>query len=250
MPKTPAASSDHDVGTRLKRLRAKLGLTGEEIARRLEVSRPYWSALENGKRAPGRKLLSAMERVFGVRPDYVALGSGAMFHRLALASQQVDVRSPAGLTAGESPPPWQGADGRLVLALPTGAEPRYEVIPRMEAEALAPAGDFAFSRDWLKRHLGHTSGRLATLQVRGDAMLPTLHDGDTVIVDTGVRRVEASGIYVLALHGDRQVRRIQRMLDDSLLILSDNAAYGKEDVPPARAKALEVAGRVVWPRLA
>jgi phage repressor protein C with HTH and peptisase S24 domain len=250
MPKTPALASDHEVGARLKRLRAKLGLTGEEIARRLEVSRPYWSALENGKRKPGRKLLSTLERVFGVRPDYVALGSGSMFHRLALASQQVDARAATGLMAGESPPPWPGADGRLVLALPTGTEPRYEVIPRMEAEALAPAGDFAFSRDWLKRHLGHTSGRLATLQVRGDAMLPTLHDGDTVIVDTGVRRVEASGIYVLALHGDRQVRRIQRMLDDSLLILSDNAAYGKEDLPPARAKALEVAGRVVWPRLA
>jgi phage repressor protein C with HTH and peptisase S24 domain len=250
MRKTPAASPEHDVGARLKRLRAKLGLTGEEIARRIEVSRPYWSALENGKRTPGPKLLSALQRVFGVRPDYVALGSGPMFHRLAPKSQQVDVHAATALVAGEPPAPWPGTDGRLALALPGGVEPRYEVIPRMAADALEPAGDFAFSRDWLKRHLGHTSGRLATLQVRGDAMLPTLHDGDTVIVDTGVRWVEASGIYVLALHGDRQVRRIQRMLDDSLVILSDNAAYGKEDLPPPRAKALDVAGRVVWPRLA
>jgi transcriptional regulator with XRE-family HTH domain len=232
MPKTPAVASHHDIGVRLKRIRAKLGLTGEEVARRLEVSRPYWSALENGKRPPGRKLLSTLERVFAVRADYVTSGGGPMFQRLASASQQVDAPVPTPLLlAGETQPP-------------------YEVIPRIEAGGLEPAGDFAFSREWLRRHLGHTSGRLASLQVHGDAMLPTLHDGDSVIVDTGVQRVEASGIYVIALQGDRQVRRIQRLLDDSLLIMSDNPAYGKETVPPVRAKSLEVVGRVVWPRIA
>lgn len=236
MPKIPAAAFDPDIGTRLKRIRTKLALTGEQIARRLEISRPYWSALENGKRAPGRKLLSALERVFGVRPDYVSAGSGAMFLRVAPASQQVDepnagTRPSGALLAGESPPK------------------NYEVIPKLAAEELDPAGDFAFSREWLRRHLGHTSGRLATLQVRGDAMQPTLHDGDTVIVDTGVQRVEASGLYVIALRGDRQVRRVQRLLDDSLLLISDNPAYGKETVPVARAKALEVVGLIVWPRL-
>jgi phage repressor protein C with HTH and peptisase S24 domain len=40
------------------------------------------------------------------------------------------------------------------------------------------------------------------------------------------------------------------MLDDSLLIICDNPAYGKETVPAARVKALEVVGRVVWPRIA
>jgi transcriptional regulator with XRE-family HTH domain len=250
MPKTPARPTE-DIGVRLKRLRAKLGLTGEEIAQRLDVSRPYWSALENGRRPPGRKLLATLERVFGVRPDYVAVGTGAMFHRLAPSSQQVDGTFVGGpIVASETEPAWAGTRGRLVLALHTGSTQRYEVIPRMAAEALEPEGDLAFSRDWLRRHLGHAAGPLATLQVAGDAMLPTLHDGDTVIVDTGLQRVEASGIYVIAQHGDRQVRRVQRMLDDSLLIICDNPAYGKETVPAARVKALEVVGRVVWPRIA
>jgi phage repressor protein C with HTH and peptisase S24 domain len=269
MTKTTPPTPDGDLGARLKKVRAKLGLTGEEVARRLEISRPYWSALENGKRPPGRKLLAAIERVFGVRPDYLIGGSGAMFHRVAETSQQVDERSPrpaTPLTVGEARVAWPGVDAGepLVLALSTGpgnSVRRYEVLPRIgplqpsarrgrgAAAAMDRAGDFAFSLDWLRDNLGHTSGRLATLQVDGDAMLPSLHDGDTVVIDTGVHRVEASGVYVIALHGDRLVRRIQRMLDDSLLIMSDNPAYGKETVPPARAKALEVVGRVVWPRM-
>ena len=270
MTKTTPPTPDGDLGTRLRKVRAKLGLTGEEIARRLEISRPYWSALENGKRTPGRKLVTALERVFSIRPDYLIDGSGAMFHRVAETSQHVDEHGVHGvppLVAGEARTPWPGpdADEPLLLSLSTGtgsAPRRYEVLPKVgpvpsgarrgrgAAAVLHRAGDFAFSLEWLRDNLGHTSGRLATLQVDGDAMLPTLHDGDTVVIDTGVHRVEASGVYVIALHGDRLVRRIQRMLDDSLLIMSDNPAYGRETVPPSRAKTLDVVGRVVWPRMA
>ena len=245
-----------------KIIRAKLGLKGEEIALRVEVSRTYWSALENG-RVPGPKLLSALERVFSVRPEYVLKGSGPMFSKLASASQQVDEGGDA-LVVREGDAAWAGhTSERLVLALPTGAGTRrYEVIPKIvpatgsarrkpvKPDLLEPAGDLAFSVDWLRRHLGHTSGRLATLQVRGDAMVPALHEGDTVVIDTAVQRVEASGLYVIALRGDRLVRRVQRLLDDSLQIMSDNPAYGTETVSPAQARSLEVVGRVVWPRVA
>ncbi|MEW6707406.1 MAG: LexA family transcriptional regulator [Pseudomonadota bacterium] len=268
MSKPISFPPERDVGARLKRARVKLGLTGEEMARRVEVSRPYWSALENGKRTPGPKLLSALERVFALRPEYVTTGSGPMFSRFAPASQQVDESAGRALVASEARAPWPeraAAGGRWVLALPSAegatAARRYEVLPSIPAlpasakrrrggPAADKAGDIAFSQEWLRRHLGHTSGQLATLQVQGDAMLPALHDGDTVVVDTGAQRVEASGIYVIALRGDRLVRRVQPMLDGSLVIASDNPAYGKETVPAARAQRLEVVGRVVWPRLA
>lgn len=277
MSKPPAGITEADIGTRLKNVRATLGLTGAVMARRLDITRPYWSALENGKRPLGKKLLSTLERVFAVRPEYVANGLEPMFHRLTSKSQHVDEcadivaaqKAPKPLMAGESNAPWDGKEmvqTPWVLALPTGeneaALRRYEVIPKIivtaeahqkrlgEPGTLDWAGDFAFSLEWLRRHLGHTSGRLATLQVCDDAMRPGLHEGDTVVVDTGVRRIETSGIYVLALHGDRLVRRVQRLLDDSLVIMSDNPAYGKETVPQPRARSLEVVGRVVWPRIA
>lgn len=146
-----------------------------------------------------------------------------------------------------------------------GATKDYEVIPHFTAEASAgkavarqgpvnqeldQAGDMAFSSDWLRDNLGHTSGQLASVRVRGDSMAPTLADGETIMIDTAVRRVDVSGIYVIEAHGDRLVKRIDRKLDNSLVIISDNKAYPPEVVPAGMLGDIRVVGRMVgrWQR--
>ncbi len=146
-----------------------------------------------------------------------------------------------------------------------GATKDYEVIPHFKAAASAgsvgahaeavsqeldQAGEMAFSSDWLRDNLGHTSGQLASVRVRGDSMTPTLMDGETIMIDLAVRRVDVSGIYVIEAHGDRLVKRIDRKLDSSLVIISDNKAYPAETVPPSRLADIKVIGRMVgrWQR--
>lgn len=146
-----------------------------------------------------------------------------------------------------------------------GATKDYEVIPHFTAEASAggvvahgepvnqeldQAGDMAFSSAWLRDNLGHTSGKLASVRVRGDSMAPTLLDGETIMIDMAVRRVDVSGIYVIEAHGDRLVKRIDRKLDNSLMIISDNKAYPPEAVPASRLGDIKVVGRLVgrWQR--
>jgi DNA-binding XRE family transcriptional regulator len=97
---------DHETGLRLQRVRAKLGLSGADVADRLEISRGYWSELENSKAAPGKSVLSALRRVFGVRVEYVLSGAAPMFEPGEDGDAQqvdiVDVRGPvAGGPAGE-----------------------------------------------------------------------------------------------------------------------------------------------------
>lgn len=152
----------------------------------------------------------------------------------------------------------------LVLGLSMGdAGPQleYEVIPTLCGGANGPnrsateplridrAGDVAMTYDWLRRHLGHTSGNLASVQVIGDSMQPTLLDGDTIIIDRGVQELSVDAIYVVHMLGQRLVKRVQRKFDGSVVIISDNQAYERETVPRARVAEIEVLGRMVWPRV-
>lgn len=86
---------------------------------------------------------------------------------------------------------------------------------------------------------------LAVIQVGGDSMWETLHDGDKVLVNRGERRIVKPGIYILAYEGELLVKRCQRNLNDgSVMVSSDNPAYAsfKVDDP----EVLNVIGRVVW----
>lgn len=49
-------------GENLHAKRAKLGLSAEELAKRVHVSRSYITLLESGKRLPGKTLLPKIAR--------------------------------------------------------------------------------------------------------------------------------------------------------------------------------------------
>ena len=110
------------------------------------------------------------------------------------------------------------------------------------------AGELAFSWDWLQRQMQHTSGKLATVQVVGDSMANTLLDGDTIIIDIAEKDFTVDSIYVIVMNGRRMVKRVQRKFDGSLVIISDNKAYGREAIPRAQAAEISVVGRMVWPK--
>ena len=152
----------------------------------------------------------------------------------------------------------------LEVSTPSGAKTfGYRVIPSFvgsasagpgrgggeSEQAIDQAGEMAFSYDWLRRNLSHTSGELASIQIRGDSMAPTLMDGESIIIDCAVRRVDVNGVYVFNLRGDRLVKRVQRKMDQSLVIMSDNPQYSRETLPGTRANEIEIIGRMVWPRV-
>lgn len=152
----------------------------------------------------------------------------------------------------------------MVLSLDlreAGQQLDYEVIPTLCGGANGPdsgasgplqidrAGDVALTYEWLQRHLGHTTGQLASVRVMGDSMQPTLLDGDTIVIDRGVRELSVDAIYVVHMLGQRLVKRVQRKFDGSVVIISDNTAYERETVPRARVGEIEVLGRMVWPRV-
>lgn len=164
-----------------------------------------------------------------------------------------------------------GAVRPLMLSVPLGAGGEggpsrdYELIPKHLRPASAGrggtlgngaqddvvdlVGELAFSFEWMRQNLSHTTGQVTTIQVRGDSMAVTLLDGDTIIIDEGAQQIDVDGIYVLDIAGRRMVKRVQHLFDGTLVLISDNPSYQRETIPRDRARDVKVIGRMVWPRV-
>ena len=128
-------------------------------------------------------------------------------------------------------------------------------VPRLEVGASAGPGAVAgderarghigFDPAWLRR-LAADPRRLSLIRVEGDSMVPTLADGDEILVD----RADAAdrlrdGVYVLRIEDALVVKRVARHPSGrSLSVSSDNEAY--PSWPECDPRAVEIVGRVVW----
>lgn len=128
--------------------------------------------------------------------------------------------------------------------------PRYDLSASAGHGALVPgeqiADYLAFKAEWVRNTLGIAQKDLALIGVKGDSMQPTLTDGDLVLIDTSRTIVEDSGIYAINLAEALMVKRVQRHLNGSLTVSSDNAKYAPERVQAKDGKLFRVVGRVVW----
>jgi phage repressor protein C with HTH and peptisase S24 domain len=77
-------------------------------------------------------------------------------------------------------------------------------------------------------------------------MVPTIQHGDVLLIDTSDQEFAQYGIYVLEIEGERLVKRVQRKLDGSLTLISDNPSYERDFLPTDKAASVRAVGRVVW----
>jgi phage repressor protein C with HTH and peptisase S24 domain len=131
--------------------------------------------------------------------------------------------------------------------------PPVVLVPRLALGASAgagslddderPAGAMAFDAAWL-RDLGVR--RSSIIRVDGESMVPTLGNGDEIMVDhdDAAERLR-DGVYVLHLDGVLMVKRIAiGPLRGRFSVLSDNPHFRDwADIDPALVR---IVGRVVW----
>lgn len=140
-------------------------------------------------------------------------------------------------------------------ATPSTKEDIYAYIPLYDARCSAGHGawnegtkvlaQLAFTVYSLRKQ-GLNPSRLSAIRVDGDSMVGLLEDGDTVLIDHGRNQLEAEAVYVIRLDDHLYAKRLQRMFDGSIRIISENKAYGELVVPRSQLEDLEIVGRVVW----
>jgi phage repressor protein C with HTH and peptisase S24 domain len=133
-----------------------------------------------------------------------------------------------------------------------GAE--HLAVPVFDLRASAGAGALAsdvvasqhlmFREPWLRR-IASDIRALFVLEISGDSMWETLHDGDHVLVDRAQTNPRREGLYVIRIDDMLQVKRISMHPVSKLLtVKSDNPAYRTyENIPP---EDIAIMGRVVW----
>lgn len=102
----------------------------------------------------------------------------------------------------------------------------------------------SYRLSWLHKH--HLKQEhLKVFEVVGDSMSPFLYPGDTVTVDTSFKDILNSRVYVFTYRGEWRVKRLRKMLDGGLTVISDNQSWPPEIIPASETEHVFIVGRVV-----
>lgn len=196
----------------------------------------------------------------GMNPAQVskAAGFAPTFVRDLLEGRKKSMRADSLQSLAEAlkvTPAWLNGEGALHVAGGSTAAtlrddiaivPIFDIRASAGAGALVDDGQPTAFQPYREAELSRWNiNDLAVIQVGGDSMWETLHDGDKVLVNRGERRIVKPGIYILGYEGELLVKRCQRDLNDGAVIVSsDNPAYQTFRVTDA--DRLDVLGRVIW----
>lgn len=132
------------------------------------------------------------------------------------------------------------------------------LLPRYDVHASAGDGTVALSEDVadflavsrsLIERIASPGARLGIIAATVDSMVPTIQDGDLLIINFSVDRphVDAGGVFVVSYAGGLFVKRLQVMVDGTIQIISDNPAYAPERIERDMADDLmQVHAQVIW----
>lgn len=109
-----------------------------------------------------------------------------------------------------------------------------------------PVAHFAFDHRWLMGTCASDPGCLSIIKVDGDSMVPTIANGEDIMVDRSEDGLRLNdGIYVLRRDDTLIVKRLSlHPVTKRVTISSDNAAYSSW--PDCEPGSIEVVGRVIW----
>lgn len=140
-------------------------------------------------------------------------------------------------------------------AVTSGADD-FVFVPQYDVRASAGHGSLvhseqivdhlAFKKAWVKNSLGCNAKDLALITVKGDSMEPTLSNDDLILVNLQRNQITNNAVYVLQYDGALLVKRIQRLMNGSVVIKGDNPEYRAEELSANQAALLRVFGMVVW----
>ena len=134
----------------------------------------------------------------------------------------------------------------------------FVAIPGVRARASAGGGTIVHTDDeqasklyhfrlsWIEEELDASPGKLRMLRVTGDSMIPTLNDGDTILVDMERNAPHPSGLFVLHDGMGLVAKRIEHIPASDpprIRVTSDNPNYSPYE---CLIDEVNIIGRIRW----
>jgi len=133
--------------------------------------------------------------------------------------------------------------------------PEFAMIPGYNIQVSAghgainneeqPTRYLAFRHRWLK-YRGFNEKDLVVVFAKGDSMEPTISNNNSLLIYTKIETIHDGSIYVIRQDDTLLVKRVQRLLDGNLKLISDNSAYEPMLLTKNSFESLDVVGQVVW----
>lgn len=220
------------MGTVADRLKVIIGnRSNSEFARSISVREGTVRSWLTGASLPGAEALMEIQRVHGYSIDWILTGS---------ASQKTDGSQKNDLVSVAT----EGAD-----------EDQYAAIQRLKVTASAGAGAFNSATPevesvripaWVLRRLGLKAASARVISSRGISMMPTIGDGDLLVVDVSKdHRIPTDGlIYVLSIDNELLVKRLRQSSSGWILVSDNREMYPEEPIRPDAS--VKIHGQVRW----
>lgn len=212
-------------GERLREERERLGLSQTQFGELAQVTKKSQMLYESDQRSPKADYLTSVANA-GIDVQYVLTGQrGQGAGSLSDGDELEPFGDHAGQFAAVAMYDIEAAagDGRS-LEQEQIETTLYFPAEQLEAQGLDPA-------------------QVVGVKVRGDSMDGTLADGDWVLVDRSRREPKPEGVFLLLVHGERRIKRVQRVAGGAWLLISDNDHYQPELIKPEDMKDVEILGR-------
>lgn len=210
---------------RLKARARQLGLSERAIGEHAGRTRSYVHDIWRGRSPrPNRARLQQFADVLQVDAEWLLSGMGRV----------------------EGEPPALLDDPDSFILVPSIKAPVVAGRGKVEETALAAGEPYQLRRSWILHHLQVDPEALRVMHVEGDSMLPTLLDGDMVLVNTARRQPRPPGIFVLFDGLGLVVKRLELLAESEpprVRVVSDNPAYQSCE---SSLEEIRIFGRVRW----
>ena len=219
---------------RMKALRDQLGLSQSELARRAHSTQQTINRLEAGGTDNPRNLLP-LARALATNPAFLMGESDDPSPTPVLKDRQLERRGPPARPAAE------GIENEVML-------PQLEIGYSMGGGSVfadyAQTAMIPFPREWIRPMIRGSFSDLFVARGDGDSMMPTLLDGDVVIIDTSQKTITQQDRLWCLSYGDLgMIKRVRVQPDGGILIISDNPAVENFT---AYDQEVHTIGRVIW----
>ncbi|MFI3258614.1 MAG: helix-turn-helix domain-containing protein [Rikenellaceae bacterium] len=210
------------VNERFRQIRKKMGMTQDQLAKRLGVGKAALSMIETGKAGLSSRNLNIMVQEFGVNPEWVETGVGEMFNSEPNLNK---------------------------FTLRTDSNMRLQSVPLYSIEGTAGLVPLFTNAEASKPinyiHIPNLPKCDGAINIVGDSMYPLLKSGDIVLYKqvADVTDIFWGDMYLISIDIDGEefisVKYIQKHDDPNYVwLVSQNQHYAKKEIDRSRIRAL------------
>jgi repressor LexA len=195
-------------GERIKRLRSFRGMTCAELAKRIGCTRPYLSAVENGRYPVSSKILRKLSQALNVTPDFFIAADEPNLEDTETLTRDMLNRKMA---------------ERSREAVAVGARGNSRVIPIVAVTAagrpVAAFDDYptGTGSEYIDCPRDVTDENAFALRIHGDSMEPKIPHDSTIICAPNMMPREGKPVVAKLENGDVTCKVYQRRGDNVIL---------------------------------